>query len=420
MRYDLVIVGGGLVGAGLAAALKHTTMRIALVDARMPSNNDPRLFALNHYSCEFIKNLGIWPALDSYAAPIHQVHVSSRGHFGAVKLKREDVQLDALGYVVPARYIEAALDSSLRAPTDCDISSLRAPEGRVAIQLFRPANLKSISQEADHAVLELEVDGIVSAIEASIVIAADGADSTIRKQLQIPTETIDYQQSAIVTRTTLKRSHHHIAYERFNSLGAIAMLPLPGNECATIWTTADTRANELMALDNHAFLNELQQSFGYRLGRFEQISQRHVFPLRLVRAKKMVEQSVFLLGNSAHAMHPIAAQGFNLALFEVAMLLDVIMKKQISGEQLAAHDLHAVSQQAAGHQKYSVDMSHRLAGLFAGDSLLKNHALSLGMTALNMVQPARAKFINMMMGRSGAMPRLLMSTEDEKHFTAAN
>src|SRR5665213_1277988 len=102
MRYDLIIVGGGLVGAGLAVALRNTDLRIALIDAKMPDNNDPRLFALNHYSCQFLDNLGVWDHLIPFAAPIHQVHVSSRGHFGVVRLNREDVKLQSLGHVIPA------------------------------------------------------------------------------------------------------------------------------------------------------------------------------------------------------------------------------------------------------------------------------------------------------------------------------
>src|SRR5579883_942585 len=220
MHYDLIIVGGGLVGAGLAAALPDK--RIALIDAKLPSQDDPRLFALNYGSCQFLQHLGLWPMLAAHAAPIHQVHVSYQGRFGAVRLTREDAHLPTLGHVIPARFIEAALHDKLASS--------------IHITLYRPAKLISLHQQEGRVTLTLDTAIGQKILHAPLVIGADGTESTVRSQLNIPITVVDYHQSAIVTRTTLKRSHHHIAYERFVDNGAIAMLPLVGNECATIWT----------------------------------------------------------------------------------------------------------------------------------------------------------------------------------------
>ena len=240
MHFDVVIVGGGLVGASLAASLQHTSLRVALIDAKMPTNNDPRLFALNNSSCRFLENLKIWPSLESLSAPIKQVHVSQCKQFGAVRLRATDVDLLSLGHVIPAFHIETALNAALQ----------EMPH----VTCFRPAtltDLKQVTTENEllhHLTINLPND--ILTITAPLIIGADGADSTVRRLLQIEAETIDYEQIAIVTRTRMQRSHEHIAYERFKDNGAIAMLPLINNECATIWTVDNAEGEVLFAMSN--------------------------------------------------------------------------------------------------------------------------------------------------------------------------
>ncbi len=211
---------------------------------------------------------------------------------------------------------------------------------------------------------------------------ADGTESTVRKQLNIRTEVVDYEQSAIVTRTILKRAHQQIAHERFHAQGAIAMLPLIGEECATIWSGDNAMIASLMELADDAFLARLQDEFGYRLGKLQAVQKRHVFPLRRVCAEKAVEQGVFLLGNSAHTLHPIAAQGFNLALYEVAVLVEAITEKIRQGKIFAAEDLHDVSQQIQKRQAASMGVSHHLTQWFSRDSFAAGWMTQLGMMGL--------------------------------------
>lgn len=391
MRFDLIIVGGGLVGAGLAAALRQSPLQIALIDARVPSNDDPRLFGLNSTSCHFLKNLGIWEQLAEHAAPIHQVHVSRKGRFGAVRLQREDLKLKELGNVIPARHIEHALNT------------MSLPN----VTLFRPAQLKAITQQDGVASLTLITETGEKILQSSIVIGADGTESTVRKCLNIKTDITDYDQSAIVTRTQLSRSHQHIAYERFTDNGAIAMLPLTGNECATIWSAETTFISELMTLTDAEFLVALQKEFGMRLGPLQGISQRHLFPLRMVRAEKMVDQCVFLLGNSAHTLHPIAAQGFNLALYEVATLVDAIM----THETFTAAELQEISHKTQSQQATSIGVSHRLSQLFANESACVNIGLQLGMIGFDLVTPLKKRFLEGMMGKTRYVPSLLLDRD---------
>lgn len=393
-HFDLIIVGGGLVGAGLAIALRHAGLQIALVDASLPCNTDPRLFALNSSSCDFLKNLDLWPALSQHAAAIHQVHVSYQGHFGAVRLLREDVHLPALGYVIPARFIEAAMHAAL----------LSLPH----ITLYRPAKLQTLQQQEQHAELMLATEAGEKWLRSPVVIGADGTESTVRKQLGIAAEMVDYKQCAIVTQTTLQRSHQHIAYERFNAHGAIAMLPLTENACATIWTADNEIISQLMLLSDEIFLQKLQKEFGYRLGRLQKINQRHVFPLRMLRAEKTITQQVLLLGNSAHTLHPIAAQGFNLALYEVAALVDGIMEKSKKHEAFTALDLQHINAHTQKQQATSLGISHRLSQLFSSDSTLMSIVLQLGMVGFDRATPIKKHFIEKVMGRTGRVPGLLL------------
>ena len=400
--FDLVIVGGGLVGAGLARALRDSDLKIALVDAREPTNDDPRLFALNESSCQFLKNLTIWPALRAYAAPIHQVQVSWEKHFGAVRLDRNDVDLDALGHVIPANKIEFALNEALSTLSN--------------VTLYRPAVLKKITQEKGLARLVLQKASQEIEITTPLVIGADGTESTVRAQANIEVSRVNYSQSALVTRTILRRPHQHIAYERFTQSGAIAMLPLTSpekkdGECATIWTADNERIAYLQALSEQAFLEELQTAFGYRLGRLEKISKRHVFPLQEVKAKKAIEKSIFLLGNAAHTMSPIAAQGFNLAIYEVAVLVENLLNKKHSLSPLTAETLKEVQDKTYHQASISMGLSHHLSNLFSSPFPLQNMILPVGMMGLDRVSPLKKHFIKRLIGRAGRVPKLLLSME---------
>jgi 2-octaprenyl-6-methoxyphenol hydroxylase len=394
MRYDLIIIGGGLVGAGFAAALQHSGMRIALVDARLPTNDDPRLFALNASSCQFLENLHLWPQLQPFASPIHQVHVSHKGHFGAVRLDDQSVDLPALGFVIPAFQIETALNAALITMPHLDV--------------YRPARLSSLNQSENDAEVLLETNDGEVKLQSSIIIGADGTASTVRKLVNIPVDVVDYEQCAIVTRVGLARSHQHIAYERFYQHGAIAMLPLTENECACIVSASKNEVERMSALSDVDYLAELQKLMGYRLGRLQSLAKRHVFPLQMLRAQQTYDRSVLLLGNAAHTLHPIAAQGFNLALYEAAVLVEGILAKRELSESVTTADLNSMLAQSRPQLTVSVNVSHWLSKLFSSQSPSVNFLLSLGMSGFNAATPVKTKFIKMMTGKSGRVPSLLM------------
>ncbi len=389
MQYDIIIIGGGMVGGSLAAALRDTTLRIALVDAApLNTQDDPRLIALTHSSHCLFSNLNIWHTLAPQAAAIKQVHVSDRGHFGKTRLNAQDVGLSALGYVIPAKYINAALDNVLK----------NSPH----ITQFRPAKLKTLTQSMEGATLTISTETGELALDAKLVIGADGSDSTVREQLGISCETTDYQQSALVTTTTLQRSHQHIAYERFHSNGAIALLPLTEQRCATIWTDKTDVIQQLMQLDDATFVAELQKQFGYLAGRLLGSSQRHVFPLKMVKIAKTVQEHVLLIGNAAHTLSPLAAQGLNLALTEVAMLAEMLIDNphQTNWQPYIEWQQKQIAT--------STQLSHQLPQTFSHDFSLLNLTRQLGMISLDICPPVKRRFAWRAMGRTVNTPRLLL------------
>lgn len=380
MSFNLVIVGGGMVGAALAVSLKNTPLQIALIDAA-PNHSveDARLIALNAGSVSLFESIGIWPALKSHAAPIKQIHVSHRGRFGITRIDSKELKVPALGYVVPAKYINAALYSALN-----DINH---------VKLLRPATLQALTQDDVKVSLDIAGDFGVQTLTADIVVGADGSFSTVRDLVNIAADKVDYQQSALVTSTILQREHNNIAYERFLSEGAIAMLPLADKRTATIWTASNEKIAQLMQLNDQAFLAELQTQFGYRLGRFVGIEKRSVYPLQMVRAKEQLQKNVLLIGNAAHTIHPIAAQGLNLALTEVAYLAKYL---QAPIETLSWQNLP----QEFTQQQFSKKLSHHLTWLFSSDYFLLNVARQVGMLGLDVLPGLKKRFALRAMGKS--------------------
>lgn len=405
-QFDMIIVGGGLVGAGLALSLQQANLSIALVDARLPSNDDPRLFALNSHSCHFLQRLQLWEQLSPRATPIHQVHVSKRGQFGAVRLKHTDADLNSLGHVIPAHHIETVMNAALDTITT---------QASSVYTIFRPARVTALTQANGVATLSVDVNGALQTLSAPVVIGADGTNSTVRHEANIRATVHDYGQCALVTRTHLQRPHQHMAYERFLDDGAVAMLPLVGNECATIISAKAATIQDLMALSDLDFLAYLQQSFGYRLGRLLRTEKRHMYPLRMVRAEQALAQSVLLLGNAAHTLHPIAAQGLNLALYEVEILVEGVMQKRLRHEVFTTEDLAQVATHIRRHQRLSIGLSHQLTQIFdASSPWFVRCGAQLCMMGLDVLTPIKKKFIENITARP-ARAHLLSATNHEQN-----
>ncbi len=310
MTHDIAVVGGGLVGASLAIALAPSGRRITLIEAAPPPRSSPgwdeRCIALNVASRRIYEHLGLWPALAGEAEPITATHISERGRFGVTRFTAEEAGEEALGWNVPVRALGAVLWQKLGTLPN--------------VTLICPGKVSGLVTAADAITLALEGG---QAVTTRLVVACDGAQSAVRTALGIGAQERDYRQVAIVGAVRAERPHRGVAYERFLPGGPIAIIPTPGGRCGLIWTVPAEAAPDLLARSDAEFLAELQEGFGMRLGRFLETGKRNGHPLTRVMSDALTAPRVILAGNAAQALHPIAAQGFNLGLRDVATVAEL-------------------------------------------------------------------------------------------------
>ena len=397
--FDVVIAGGGLVGASLACALSGQGLRIAVGEAAPLATEgggakaDERVIALAHGSRRILAGLGLWPRLEADATPIHEIHVSDKGRFGFVHLRREDEGVEALGYVVPARVLGQAFTERLRKLPDVD--------------LICPAEIAS-ARSSDTAEVVVRTDAEPTrALTARMLVAADGTRSMLRELFDIPTTVWDYGQTAIISNVHTQLPHRNVAFERFTPDGPLAVLPMEDNRCAVVWTWPNDHAVEAMSLDDAAFLARLQAAFGQRLGRFMDIGRREAFPLRLVRARAAVGPRLALVGNAAHTLHPIAGQGFNLGLRDVAALRDVLVDAHRAGQDIgSAAVLNRYARWRTADHRRVVAFTDGLIRVFTNPLAPVACLRDAAMVALDLVPPAKRLFARLAMGRAGRLPSL--------------
>jgi len=296
-HFDLIIIGGGLAGASLACALNSARedikLKIAVIESfelntdSQPSYDD-RTIALSYGSRCIFDSMGLWSSLEPQAEAIDTIHISDRGHFGVTRLSKEQEGVEALGYVLENRNIGQQLYAAMRETTD--------------IRLFCPAELKSLQQDEDHVSVEILADGKLQSISAELLVAADGNNSQVLQLLNIGSSRKDYVQSALITNITPGKKHNNVAYERFTDTGPLAFLPMTDNRCSVVWTLDPEQAEYLYALDDVAFMAQLQQRFGFRLGLIKKIGKRHIYPLFLQSAIQMVHGRVAIIGNAGHVV----------------------------------------------------------------------------------------------------------------------
>ncbi len=405
---DIAIIGGGMVGAALAALLAKADprWRIAVIEAfpLLPDQSptsyrpsfDDRSTAIAHGSVLLLQQLGLWDSLRQYATPIEQVHVSDRGHLNGALIDRHQVGVDALGYVIPNAWIGQVLLAHLQGLDNLD---WLAPA--------RVSRLKPVAGGAELTVVSgnsSASDGAGSVVHrTSLAVIADGAQSSLRDSLGIDVAVQAYGQSAVITNVNLDEPHQGIAYERFTDLGPMAMLPLGGSQAgrqaALVWTLPESEVDAVMALSDEAFLQRLQLRFGFRLGRLTGIGKRDSYPLSLAVAKEQVRSSLVVMGNAAHFLHPVAGQGFNLALRDCAALAATL--QQAAREQQPLGKLSVLQQYLqvqAQDQQLTIGISDQLTKWFSHPGLPQAALRALGFIGLECVPPAKQWLSQQTMG----------------------
>jgi len=396
--YDVLIVGGGMVGASLAIALSEHQLRIGLLEAAIPSDPgrpsyDDRGIALAHGSQKIFQAMGLWDHILEDATPIKDIHISDRGHFGFSHLNAAKEGVDALGHVVTARHLGRHLLDRMNRCAD--------------VEVIAPARVVAVASSADSAFVEVEQDGQQRTLHTKLLVAADGGKSFIREQLEVPTQRWEYGQTAVVTNITPEQPHHNVAYERFTDSGPVALLPMTENRCALVWTVRDEQVDEVMALDDAQFIQHFQERFGHRLGRFTRVGKRNHYPLNLLRAKEFTRERIAIIGNAAHTLHPIAGQGFNLGLRDVSALVDVILAAQKEHDDVGhSSALDRFSQWRKTEQKSMALATDGLARLFSNPLKSIRLGRNAGLLLVDLFPPLRRGIARGAMGLLGKLPRL--------------
>jgi 2-octaprenyl-6-methoxyphenol hydroxylase len=409
--YDLVIVGGGLVGGSLACALSACGLRVCSVeavaaDAADQPSYDERVIALSWGSRRILEGIGLWRHIASGSQAIHQIHVSERGGFGFAHLDRAEHGVEALGYVAPARLLGGAIRAALSAGAGTGDGT-----GGGRVVHLCPARLTGVRVTADGVHIDVGVDGAALALRAGLLVAADGGDSSVRRHLGLAADERPYGQEAIIATVTPDRPQSHTAFERFTDTGPLAMLPMTEGRYSVVWTAREADTQGLLGLSDADFLARLQERFGYRLGGLRRLGQRVAYPLRQVLVRRPVSERLVLIGNAAHTLHPVAGQGFNLGLRDVAALAEVLADAGRTGADPGGQGvLDAYARLRGRDHADAAWVTDALARLFVNPWGPLRMARDLGLVGLDLIPRARRalgrRFMGVGMVTGGRLTRL--------------
>jgi 2-octaprenyl-6-methoxyphenol hydroxylase len=396
---DVVIIGGGMVGASVAEMLSGLDITVALVESQPVESTaqpsfDARTTALSNGTRRILETLGVWDSVATMATPIRAIHISERSRFGRAVIDATEQGLPAMGYVLPNRILGHELWRRLR--------------GRSGVHVFSPATVESVDATADGGRVVVSRESGPALIEARLIVAADGANSLVRSSVGVGLARRDYRQTAIVTSVNPGRFHDHVAYERFTSDGPVAVLPLADGRCAVVLTLEPADAEAAMALPDASLLALLQERFGWRLGAFSQLGRRDAYPLALTEAEDNVAPRTVLIGSAAQGLHPIAGQGFNLALRDAATLAEVIADTVTApgADVGAAAVLERYAAWRARDRQVLISFTDGLVRLFAIGAGPLRFARSLGLLAFDLSPAAKTAMSGLSRGFAGAQPRL--------------
>lgn len=387
-QHDVVIIGGGLVGASLACALADIDVSCALIEAtpfgqsEQPSY-DERTVALTWSSRQIFSGIGVWDDIaERDATPITSIHISDKGHFGHSLLSADDAGTEALGFVVPHRVLGSVFFSRI--------------ETKAAISMYCPATASSIAPGADSTTVTLDSG---ERLEAKVVVIADGGRSGLAESLGMRGRGRTYRQHALIATLTTDRDPDGLAFERFTSSGPLALLPAGEHRYVMAWTREPDDIEELIAADDDVFLAQLQQTIGRRAGRFTQTSARRAYPLKLHQLTTPVADRAVAIGNAAHTVHPVAGQGFNLGLRDVAGLADLLFEAAREKQDLGSRALLNRYARTRRRDTRSVGwLTDGLIRTFANDSIPLAVLRNAGLSTINVLPSARRALLRQTMG----------------------
>jgi len=392
--HQVLIVGGGLVGSSLAVALHQVGIRALLVEASapgvLPAVFDQRNLSFAEATVNALHALGILPRLRQPGGSIRRIQITRRGDFGRIWLRARDYGREAFGQVVVARDFGAALESAL---AECP-----------HLTRCRPARFVGFGEHHDDwRAVRLADDGGEHVIRARLVVAADGTHSAVRAALGIPGDQYDYRQRVLIARLRAAQRPDGTAWERLTDHGPTALLPRGDGHYGLVHAVDEAEAERVLALDHAAFVNRVQQIFGWRIGTLLDIGPRSAYPARRMVARRVFDHRVVLVGNAAQTLHPLGAQGFNLGLRDALMLAELAARSEDPG---SAALLHAWARHRAEDRQRTVSFSDGLARLTANPCLPLRLLRSLGLIALDRLPILQTRLVTGAMGYRGRIPAL--------------
>lgn len=386
--FDVIIAGGAMAGSTLALALNALSQRalsIAIIEPFQTNHHahpgfDSRSIALAHGTVELLKSWGLWQSLSPFATPITQIHVSDRSHAGMVNFDSTHLGLDALGYVVELSKVGQQYAEKINA---CD-----------NITYFCPLSVEHVERSPEHVSVTLSDQ---QRITGKLLVAADGALSTSSAQMGFVRQEHDFEQVALIANVVSAQQHRGRAFERFTASGPLALLPMSDDRLSLVWCLSAEQAEQMLYASDSEFLAQLQTMFGWRLGRFLQVGQRSTYPLILRYHSQTIAHRFVTIGNAAQTLHPIAGQGFNLGIRDIATLAQVLTEEdtQSMGEY---RQLATFRQRREADRQATIQLTSTLVHLFSNDWLTLRVGRNLGLMAMENIPLLKAPLLNHTLG----------------------
>lgn len=401
--FDVTIIGGGMVGLALAAALKESDMRIAVIegqtiDESLDNIPDIRVSALNRASEVFLKNIHAWHGIEKRRFSEYTgMYVWEKDSFASVSFDAESLYQPNLGYIVENKVIQQALLDQVKQQDN--------------VTLFMSCHCQSLSMGESEAWLVLD-NG--SSMTTKLVVGADGANSWVRNQSQIPLTHWDYGHAALVANVVTELPHDGIARQIFTPDGPLAFLPMADKHlCSIVWSTEPSRAGLLQKMSDEEFNKSLTVEFDNRLGGCEIKSSRQVYPLKMRYARDFVQERIVLVGDAAHTIHPLAGQGVNLGFLDAASLAEILLESWNESRDIGRKkNLRGYERWRKAEASKMIAAMQSFKMLFDGDSPLKKLVRGVGMSLFNELTVPKDELMKRALGLKGELPRLAKFMHD--------
>jgi len=395
-QYDVIIIGGGMVGASLACALSNqNNKRIAVVEAHEFNSNvqpsfDDRSIALNYGSRRIWEAMNLWHELEPLIEPIKTIHISDKGHLGAARLYHEEEGVEALGYVAENRIVGKVLMNKIKQLQHID--------------WYCPATIEQLEQSENSVNIIIDEAGSKKELSSLLLVAADGALSKTRSLSGLNIRQQNYDQVAVIANVETEYAHNNVAYERFTDSGPLAFLPMTEQRCSVVWTVNAADQDKVMSFNDEQFIEKLQQRFGFRLGHILKTGERYAYPLSYVETEQLVKKRLVVIGNAAHALHPVSGQGYNLALRDVAELAELIADHDDPGHELLLAE-YAAKRRKDMQRVYRI--TDTLVKVFSNSFAPLGHARAAGLIAMDLISSIRHLMARQSMGLLGQMNKMM-------------